>query len=251
MDFFGFHPLYVVILLALALIIFGPSRLPKLGAQAGRMLKEFQAAREGLTQQMREAFDEEPDFGPSSGPTVAVAEDETDSEPVASGDSESPEDGVQPELDFTAAANPPATSVTPDQGDSTAASEDEPRPLGEVVAAGVPDLGTSEGTPEEGEAPTAQLDTPASDAAPEEAGDAAATPATPVDGTIPEAAAAGGIAVHSPVEESTPEPAAKATEATGSEAEPPASAAADTPFASVAADHGTTPPVHVEEPRSE
>ena len=61
MDFFGFHPLYVVILVALALIIFGPSRLPKMGAQMGRMLREFQAAREGLTQQMREAFEEEPE----------------------------------------------------------------------------------------------------------------------------------------------------------------------------------------------
>lgn len=84
MDFFGFHPLYVVILLAIALIIFGPSRLPKMGAQMGRMLREFQAAREGLTQQMREAFEEEPNFGSSSGPTVAVVNQEPASDTAAS-----------------------------------------------------------------------------------------------------------------------------------------------------------------------
>lgn len=73
MDF-GFHPTYVLILLALALIVFGPSRLPKMGAQVGRMLREFQDARDGLTQQMRDAFQEEPetDF---AGSTVPVEED--------------------------------------------------------------------------------------------------------------------------------------------------------------------------------
>ena len=82
-DFFGFHPLYVVILLALALIIFGPSRLPKLGAQAGRMLREFQAAREGLTQQMREAFEEEPETNFAASTTSD--EEETAAEPESEG----------------------------------------------------------------------------------------------------------------------------------------------------------------------
>jgi hypothetical protein len=221
------------------------------------MLREFQAAREGLTQQMREAFEEEPDFGPSSGPTVAVAEDETDSEPAASSETESavavldpPEDEAQLEIDLTAAGNPPAISVTPEEGEATAAPEDEARPLGELVAAGVPDLGTSEATATEGEAPAAQLDQPASPAAPEEAKDEAATPAPPLQGTVPEAAATGGVAVDAPAEEPAWEPVAEGSEAAGTQPEPSV-VEADAPFASVAADHETTAPVHVEEPRSE
>lgn len=161
MDFFGFHPLYIVILLALALIIFGPSRLPKMGAQVGRMLREFQIAREGLTQQMRDAFEESaPDFGPSSGPDVdsssTYADDDTakEAEPSSDGsvavlDPPEPADEsehyersaaldppTEPEAADPEAGDPPATGLEAaapeaDAGvaDPPAAEVDEPAPV--------------------------------------------------------------------------------------------------------------------------
>ncbi|MGH7912606.1 MAG: twin-arginine translocase TatA/TatE family subunit [Candidatus Dormibacteraceae bacterium] len=75
----GFHPLYVIILLALALIVFGPSRLPKMGAQVGKMMREFQSAREGLTQQVRDAFEEQPTTEPA-------VEDEPETAALPAGD---------------------------------------------------------------------------------------------------------------------------------------------------------------------
>ncbi|MFZ0214661.1 MAG: twin-arginine translocase TatA/TatE family subunit [Candidatus Dormiibacterota bacterium] len=50
---FGFHPAYLIILLAIALIIFGPSRLPQLGGAIGKTMKEFRKATDGLQDQVR------------------------------------------------------------------------------------------------------------------------------------------------------------------------------------------------------
>lgn len=121
MDFFGFHPLYVVILLALALIIFGPSRLPKMGAQVGKMLREFQTAREGITQQMRDAFEENDSTTPDFETPSAFAEDDTATEsetsgdgavavldPPESGDEEEEASGESAESDLI---DPPATDL--------------------------------------------------------------------------------------------------------------------------------------------
>ncbi len=38
----GFHPLELVIILVVALLIFGPKRLPEMGASIGKSIKEFQ-----------------------------------------------------------------------------------------------------------------------------------------------------------------------------------------------------------------
>lgn len=43
MDF-GFHPLYLVVLLVIALVLFGPGKLPQLGAALGRGMREFREA---------------------------------------------------------------------------------------------------------------------------------------------------------------------------------------------------------------
>lgn len=44
----GNHWVWLVLLLVLALIIFGPSRLPELGAALGRGIREFRKATEEL-----------------------------------------------------------------------------------------------------------------------------------------------------------------------------------------------------------
>ncbi len=38
----GFHPLELIIILVVALLIFGPKRLPEMGASIGKSIKEFQ-----------------------------------------------------------------------------------------------------------------------------------------------------------------------------------------------------------------
>jgi TatA/E family protein of Tat protein translocase len=272
----GFHPLYVVILLALALIIFGPSRLPKMGAQVGRMLREFQAAREGLTQQMRDAFEEEPNFGPSTGPTVAVAEEEPSSEPVASAeDGDAVADRPLGETIAAAVVDSPAAeagaaeqqqagtvAVTSDAGATTPEVD-----LDELAAprSGVAGPATSEATAEPLDQATAEpLDQATAeplDQAKEEPVDASATsPAAPVQGVIPEGASTGGVVLDSPPEEPAPEvPSAAGTsagEAPGTVAESPVAGDAgmspppgSATFASVAAGHEAAPSAHDEETR--
>ena len=46
---FGLHPAYLVILLAVVLIIFGPGKLPELGGAVGRGMREFRKASDGIT----------------------------------------------------------------------------------------------------------------------------------------------------------------------------------------------------------
>jgi sec-independent protein translocase protein TatA len=46
---FGIHPAYLVVLLAVVLIIFGPGKLPELGGAIGRGMREFQHSVNGIT----------------------------------------------------------------------------------------------------------------------------------------------------------------------------------------------------------
>ena len=46
---FGIHPAYLVVLLAVVLIIFGPGKLPELGGAIGRGMREFQQSVSGIT----------------------------------------------------------------------------------------------------------------------------------------------------------------------------------------------------------
>ena len=45
---FGFHPMYLIVLIAIVLIIFGPGKLPQVGGAIGRGLREFQRTRDDL-----------------------------------------------------------------------------------------------------------------------------------------------------------------------------------------------------------
>jgi sec-independent protein translocase protein TatA len=47
---FGLQPTHLIIIAVVALIIFGPSRLPEIGRAFGRTLKEFQSATKEATQ---------------------------------------------------------------------------------------------------------------------------------------------------------------------------------------------------------
>ena len=52
---FGIQPIHILIILIVALLIFGPSRLPELGRSLGKSLNEFRRG----TREMTEGFREE------------------------------------------------------------------------------------------------------------------------------------------------------------------------------------------------
>lgn len=47
-----FQPLHLIVILAIALIIFGPRRLPELGAGLGKSLREFKKAMSDATMEI-------------------------------------------------------------------------------------------------------------------------------------------------------------------------------------------------------
>ena len=51
---FGLQPLHLIIILVVALLIFGPKRLPEIGRYIGKTLTEFRAGTQELTQNLRE-----------------------------------------------------------------------------------------------------------------------------------------------------------------------------------------------------
>jgi sec-independent protein translocase protein TatA len=55
-----FHPLWLVVILAVVLIIFGPGRLPELGGAIGKAMREFRKATSEITSEMTAAAKPEP-----------------------------------------------------------------------------------------------------------------------------------------------------------------------------------------------
>jgi len=69
------HPLFLVVLLAIVLIIFGPGKLPELGGAIGRGIKEFRKATTELTDEVKNAASEKKDDTP-----VAATETKVETE---------------------------------------------------------------------------------------------------------------------------------------------------------------------------
>ena len=54
---FGQHWVWIVVLLVIVLIIFGPGRLPELGSGLGKAMREFRKATTELTNEVRTTVD--------------------------------------------------------------------------------------------------------------------------------------------------------------------------------------------------
>jgi sec-independent protein translocase protein TatA len=54
------HPLWIVAILVIVLIIFGPGRLPELGSAVGKAMREFRKATSELTNEVNAAARAEP-----------------------------------------------------------------------------------------------------------------------------------------------------------------------------------------------
>ena len=55
-----FHPLWLVAILAIVLIVFGPGRLPELGGAVGKAMREFRKATTELTDEVKNSVDGKP-----------------------------------------------------------------------------------------------------------------------------------------------------------------------------------------------
>ncbi len=67
---FGLQPWHLIAILAVALIIFGPSRLPEVGKAVGKSLSEFRAAASQTTDELRKGLDEANGSSESGEPDV-------------------------------------------------------------------------------------------------------------------------------------------------------------------------------------
>ncbi len=90
MNVFGIGLPEMAVIAAIALLVFGPKRLPELGKTLGRTLKGFQSASQGFEEQFRSALEASPEAAPpqpSKATTVSstVADLSAGTEPEASG----------------------------------------------------------------------------------------------------------------------------------------------------------------------
>ncbi|HYM66384.1 MAG TPA: twin-arginine translocase TatA/TatE family subunit [Patescibacteria group bacterium] len=64
------HPLWLVVIVVLVLIIFGPGRLPELGGAVGKAMREFRKASSELTGQVTAATQANPPAPAPAAPAV-------------------------------------------------------------------------------------------------------------------------------------------------------------------------------------
>ena len=71
------HPLWIVAILVIVLIIFGPGRLPELGAGVGKALREFRKATSELTSEVTHSTQAVTTPPPAATPPAAPAPSES------------------------------------------------------------------------------------------------------------------------------------------------------------------------------
>ncbi len=65
---FGLQPLHIIVILVLALLIFGPARLPEIGRAFGRSIAEFRHSATSIQDEMRKGLEDTPEPKSSGGP---------------------------------------------------------------------------------------------------------------------------------------------------------------------------------------
>jgi sec-independent protein translocase protein TatA len=65
-----FHPLWLVLILVVVLIVFGPGRLPELGGAVGKAMREFRKATNELTNDITTATQQKPEPTPPPAPAA-------------------------------------------------------------------------------------------------------------------------------------------------------------------------------------
>lgn len=72
-----FHPLWLVVILVVVLIIFGPGRLPELGGAVGKAMREFRKATSELTNEVTAAAQGKPEASSPSETAAKASTSET------------------------------------------------------------------------------------------------------------------------------------------------------------------------------
>ena len=78
---FGIHWAYIVLLLVVVLIIFGPGRLPELGGAVGKAMREFRKATNDLTNEVTSAAQAKPE-PPAPTETAAKGSSTSEADPT-------------------------------------------------------------------------------------------------------------------------------------------------------------------------
>ena len=82
---FNIGPEEIILILVIALIVFGPKRLPEIGRTVGKSLREFRRASQDLRDQFERAIDEEDDKPAKTASEAQLSETETGATPDGSG----------------------------------------------------------------------------------------------------------------------------------------------------------------------
>lgn len=61
MDIFGVGPMELLLILVIALIVFGPGKLPEVGAQLGRIVREIRKATNEFTAEFTREVESRPE----------------------------------------------------------------------------------------------------------------------------------------------------------------------------------------------
>ena len=77
------HWWILLILAVIALLIFGPSRLPELGSSLGRAIREFRKGASEMTESFKEEVTKSPDSVPTATGTTYTANQEPKAESEA------------------------------------------------------------------------------------------------------------------------------------------------------------------------
>jgi len=78
------HWYLILIILAIALIVFGPARLPELGAGLGKAIREFRKGASEMTENLKDEVTKPSDnVSPATGTTYPPAEPPAPSAPAA------------------------------------------------------------------------------------------------------------------------------------------------------------------------
>jgi sec-independent protein translocase protein TatA len=99
---FGFHGLDLVVILVIALLIFGPKKLPEMGASIGKSIKEFQKGMKEVTGHKNDDDDDdEVEAQPVSSKDMKKLKSKVSSEPAPKSsvsEMSSPVEPISPEV---------------------------------------------------------------------------------------------------------------------------------------------------------
>ncbi len=94
---FGLQPLHLVVIAIVALLIFGPSRLPEIGRSLGKTIREFQSATKeataGLTDELAKPIEVKKEE-PAAAPAAVTVNCKSCGKPIAAGMKFCPECGA-------------------------------------------------------------------------------------------------------------------------------------------------------------